>query len=284
MKFVSEQTLNVFSLPLWRKSIFQAVQVAIAFGSLHLVAQNFPFSEILRRPARCFRIFNFQDCKIFACADVTGHVLLNGGKNKSDLRNPKLPSTPPLIEAFNPFSVQKKSSNLRNLEGKFYKSKKNQRNQPQAPKIVYITSFFKFENISYNFHNILSVIWYDSFPGRTLVEWDFERGGAHLKLDILKYLIIFWKYRTTFWNLKIVWRRIQKSLQLRALRDTPSKAPENVWGDFPKSNSTKSSQKYQNILWTKEKTQSQTENESKHFLKLKGERKVLPFLPRGKKG
>ena len=69
-------------------------QVAIARGSLPLVAQNFQFSEI------CFQIFNFQDCEIFACADVTGHVLLNGGKNKSDLRNPKLP---PALHAFQSF-------------------------------------------------------------------------------------------------------------------------------------------------------------------------------------
>ena len=54
-----------------------------------------------------------------------------------------------------------------------------------------------------------------------------------------------------------------KSLQLRALRDTPAKAPENVWGDFPKSNSTKSSQKYQNILWTKDAAIL-----CKHFLSL----------------
>ena len=91
----------IFSLPLWRKSIFQAVKVAIAFGSLHLVAQNFPFSKT----EDVSQVFNFQDCKIFACADVTGHVLLNGGKNKSDLRNPKLPSL--LIEALNPFLAPK---------------------------------------------------------------------------------------------------------------------------------------------------------------------------------
>ena len=67
-----------------------------------------------------------------------------------------------------------------------------------------------------------------------------------------------------------------KSLQLRALRDTPAKAPENVWGDFPKSNSTKSSQKYQNILWTKDAAIL-----CKHFLRLwqlKIERKVLSIL------
>ena len=76
---------------------------------------------------------------------------------------------------------------------------------------------------------------------------------------------------------QILGRRIQKSPQLRALRDTPAKAPENVWGDFPKSNSTKSSLKYQNILWTKR--QFQTKNENRHFLKhlqLKSERKVVP--------
>ena len=66
---------------------------------------------------------------------------------------------------------------------------------------------------------------------------------------------------------KILRRRIQKSLQLRALRDTPAKAPENVWGDFPKSNSTKSSLKYQNILWTKGKRQFQTKNENTDFLR-----------------
>ena len=88
---------------------------------------------------------------------------------------------------------------------------------------------------------------------------------------------IFRKYFWIFENgLKASVKAHPKSLQLRALRDTPAKAPENVWGDFPKSNSTKSSQKYQNILWTKDAAIL-----CKHFLRLwqlKIERKVLSIL------
>ena len=100
-----------------------------------------------------------------------------------------------------------------------------------------------------------------------IIYFQVDSGGVRLQERDDTWKRIFrniWQY---FEIGKILRRRIQKSLQLRALRDTPAKAPENVWGDFPKSNSTKSSLKYQNILWTKGKRQFQTKNENTHFLK-----------------
>ena len=83
------------------------------------------------------------------------------------------------------------------------------------------------------------------------MEWDFERGTVHLwHLKIFDKILKF----ENIWQYFEIWKlsgdAASKSLsQLWALRDTPAKAPENVSGDFPKSNSAKSSQKYQNIFF-----------------------------------